>query len=73
MRIDDEGVIRFRDRIYVPVIYELRKQILKEAHSSTYSIHPGNTKMYRDLKQHFWWEGMKKDIAEYTSKCLTCQ
>ncbi|XP_022994097.1 uncharacterized protein LOC111489925 [Cucurbita maxima] len=29
--------------------------------------------MYQDLKQHFWWRSMKKDIAEYVSKCLVCQ
>ncbi|KAK6125470.1 hypothetical protein DH2020_040803 [Rehmannia glutinosa] len=29
--------------------------------------------MYRDLKQNFRWHGMKKDIASYVNKCLTCQ
>ena len=29
--------------------------------------------MYRDLKRNFWWEGMKREVAEYVSKCLTCQ
>ncbi len=35
--------------------------------------HPGGTKMYNTVKEHYWWMGMKKDIAEYVSKCLTCQ
>ena len=46
---------------------------MKEAYSSTYSIYPGSTKMYKDLKQHFWWTNMKRDVAEFVSKCLTCQ
>jgi hypothetical protein len=49
------------------------ESILREAHDSAYSIHPGSTKMYKDLKTHYWWYGMKRDIAEYVSLCDTCQ
>ena len=52
---------------------ELRQKILAEAHQSRFSMHPGVTKMYRDLKQMFWWPGLKKEVADYVSKCLTCQ
>nr|GFB93645.1 putative reverse transcriptase domain-containing protein [Tanacetum cinerariifolium] len=44
-----------------------------EAHSSPFFVHPGSTKMYHDLKQHFWWNGMKHDVAMFVSKCLICQ
>jgi hypothetical protein len=40
----------FKDRIYVTNIEGLRETILKEAHDLDYSIHPGTTKMYQDLK-----------------------
>ena len=46
---------------------------MREAHRSKLTIHPGSTKMYKDVKRSFWWPGMKKDIAEYVAKCLTCQ
>jgi len=52
---------------------ELRNQLLTEAHITPYSIHPGATKMYKDLKEGFWWSGMKKDVANYVAKCLVCQ
>lgn len=45
---------------------------MDEAHKMRYSIHPGSDKMYFDLRDAYWWPGMKKEIAEYVSKCLTC-
>nr|GFA61518.1 transposon Ty3-I Gag-Pol polyprotein [Tanacetum cinerariifolium] len=47
--------------------------MIAEAHSSPFSVHPGSTKMYHDLKQHFWWSGMKRDVATFVSRCLICQ
>ncbi|GJT49188.1 putative nucleotidyltransferase, ribonuclease H [Tanacetum coccineum] len=43
----------------------LREKIMTEAHSSPFTIHPGSTKMYKDLKQYFWWNGMKQDVATF--------
>ncbi|GJV64583.1 putative reverse transcriptase domain-containing protein [Tanacetum coccineum] len=45
---------------------------MDEAHTSRYSIHPGADKMYYDLRDLYWWPGMKRDIAEYVSRCLMC-
>jgi hypothetical protein len=50
---DEQGTIWFKDRICVPDIESLHETILKEAHDSDYSIHPGSTKMYQDLKQKY--------------------
>jgi hypothetical protein len=44
-------VIWFGKRLVVPVDPEIKKIILDEAHKSKFSIHPGSTKMYQDLKQ----------------------
>jgi len=71
--VSDNGLLRFRSRICVPTVGDLRKEIMTEVHSSSYSIHPGSTKMYRDLHEHFWWKGMKRDIAEFVGQCLVCQ
>jgi len=70
---DDEGVLWFKNRLVVPKNWELRKQILDEAHLSRYSIHPGSNKMYQDPRQHFWWTRMKREVAKYVSECDTCR
>ncbi|KAK1695559.1 hypothetical protein QYE76_012256 [Lolium multiflorum] len=63
----------FQKRICVPDDPEVKSIILKEAHETPYSIHPGSTKMYMDLKEMFWWNNMKREIAQYVSECHTCQ
>ncbi|KAD2805532.1 hypothetical protein E3N88_38909 [Mikania micrantha] len=67
-----DGVIYFQDRVWIPAVDELRKLILEKAHKTLYSIHPGADKMYQDLRSFYWWPGMKKDVATYVGKCLTC-
>ncbi|GJZ63424.1 putative reverse transcriptase domain-containing protein [Tanacetum coccineum] len=62
----------FMDRIWVPLIGDMRSIIMDEAHKTKYSVHPGADKMYYDLRDRYWWPGMKRDIATYVSKCLTC-
>ncbi|GJS31461.1 putative nucleotidyltransferase, ribonuclease H [Tanacetum coccineum] len=71
--VDDDGVVWFEDRLCVPNDQALREKVMTEAHSSPFTIHLGSTKMYRDLKQYFWWNGMKQDVATFVSKCMTCQ
>jgi len=72
-KLSENGVLMFRDRVCVPDVLELKRQILNEGHRSSLSIHPGATKMYQDLKRLFWWPGMKKEIAEFVYACLICQ
>ncbi|XP_075478874.1 uncharacterized protein LOC142519730 [Primulina tabacum] len=57
-----EGIIKYRDRLWVPSSDSPRADILNEAHSVPYSIHPGSTKMYKDLQSLYWWLGMKRDV-----------
>jgi hypothetical protein len=71
--MDRQGVLWFNNRIVVPKNHQLRKQILDEAHLSKFSIHPGSTKMYQDLRRNFWWTRMKREIAKYVCECDTCQ
>jgi hypothetical protein len=71
-RKDHKDVIWFGKRLVVPIDPEIKKTIFDEAHMSKFSIHPGSTKMYQDLKHNFWWSKMKVDIAKYVAECDTC-
>ncbi|WVZ49090.1 hypothetical protein U9M48_000471 [Paspalum notatum var. saurae] len=62
-RVDADGTVWHGDRICVPNIKSIRDLIPKEAHETAYSIHPGSEKMYQDLKQKFWWYGMKRELC----------
>ena len=64
--------LKYKNRLCVLGDDELKKEILKEAHTTLYSLQPDTTKMYKDLKIHFWWPRMKKDVVEFMVKCLTC-
>ncbi|GJX31808.1 putative reverse transcriptase domain-containing protein [Tanacetum coccineum] len=67
-----DGALYYLDRIWVPLKGDVRTLIMDEAHKSKYSIHPGADKMYHDLRDRYWWPRMKRDIAVYVSRCLTC-
>lgn len=65
-----DGVLLCQNRLCVPNDEKLKKEIMNEAHSSPYTIHTGGTKTYQTIKEHYWWDGMKKDIVEFISKWL---
>ncbi|XP_020262912.1 uncharacterized protein LOC109838894 [Asparagus officinalis] len=67
--IHKDGSLWFGSRICVPE-GDVWKELLWESHSSLYSIHPGGTKMYQDLKLNFWWRGMKRDVVRSVEKWL---
>ncbi|KAA3466799.1 DNA/RNA polymerases superfamily protein [Gossypium australe] len=64
--LNSKGVLCFRRRICVPKDTDLRQSILREVHSSPYAMHP-------DLRELYWWPGLKREVTDFVSKCLTCQ
>lgn len=70
------GSLKFKGRLCVPNDEEIKREFLQKLiilHTRYNSVHPGTTKMYSDLKPHYWWPGMKKDVVEFVARCLTCQ
>src|ERR1043165_1283340 len=70
---DSKGTVFFENRLVVPKNRELRQLILKEAHDTPLSIHSGSTKMYRHLRQRFWWTRKKRDIAQFVAEWDVCR
>ena len=71
--IDDEGILWISGRLCVPDVDNLREDILEEVHFTAYSVHPGAIKMYHSIRDLYWRDELKKDVADYMSKCSTCQ
>ena len=71
--MSNDGVLRFGNRLCVPNDFALKKEIMEEAHCTTYSVHHSSTKMYRDIRETYWWNNMKREIAQFVEQCLTCQ
>ncbi|CAA7058127.1 unnamed protein product [Microthlaspi erraticum] len=69
----EDGTVLLQGRITVPEGGELREEILRMAHHSILSIHPGSTKMYKDIRRYYHWPGIKKAVARYVSQCQSCQ
>ena len=57
--LSDDGILRFMTRLCVPNDGDLRRELLEEAHCSRLAIHLGGTKIHKDLRQNYWWSGMK--------------
>ena len=66
--IHTDGSLRFRGRVVVPQLVELREEILREFHCSRFAMHPGGTKMYHDLCHQYYWSGMKRHVGNVTPK-----
>ncbi|KAL0546199.1 hypothetical protein IC582_016105 [Cucumis melo] len=71
--ISSDGGLVFERRLCVPSDSAIKTELLSEAHSSPFSMHPGSTKMYQNLKRVYWWRNMKREVAEFVSRCLVCQ
>ncbi|KAL0541606.1 hypothetical protein IC582_021659 [Cucumis melo] len=71
--ISSDGGLLFERPLCVPSDSAVKTELLSEAHNSPFSMHPGSTKMYQDLKRVYWWRNMKREVAEFVSRCLVCQ
>ncbi|GLB34315.1 putative retrotransposable element tf2 155 kda protein type 1-like [Lyophyllum shimeji] len=70
---EDQGVLMFRGRIYVPNIPELRRRIVEQHHDSRVAGHPGRWKTLELVSRSYWWPQMSRYIGSYTSTCDLCQ
>ncbi|XP_070041047.1 uncharacterized protein [Nicotiana tomentosiformis] len=69
----DDGTLRYQGRLCAPNVDGLRERIMTEAHTSRYSMHPGSTKIYHYLKEVYWWNDIKRNVADFVARCPNCQ
>ncbi|KAL4017120.1 hypothetical protein IC575_024794 [Cucumis melo] len=65
--------LTFDGRLCVPEDGAVKTELLTEAYSSPFTMHPESTKMYQDLRSVYWWRNMKREVADFVSRCLRCQ
>ena len=71
--IHPDGGLRYRGQVVVPQLTDLRGEILREFHCFRFAVHPGGTKMYRDLRRQYYWSGIKRHVGDFVRRCLTYQ
>ena len=71
--ITQDEVLTMKHGVCVPDVEDLRKLMMEEAHCSAYAMYLSSTKMYRTIKENYWWSDMKKDVVDFVSRCLVCQ
>ena len=69
----DDDTLKFKDRLCIPHVGGLRRELLEEFYNSRFTIHHGGTKIYSDMKQLYLWPGFKHDIVEFIAQCLVFQ
>ncbi|MCO5602612.1 hypothetical protein L7F22_056746 [Adiantum nelumboides] len=66
-----DGLLYYKQRMCIP--FDMRSQILIEAHDNPLAAHPGYHKMFSNLKRDCFWLRKKKDTLDYVQRCLICQ
>ena len=66
----DDGTLKCKNRLCIPHVGGLRRELIKYFYNSRFTVHPRGMKMYSDMKQLYWWPGLKCDIAEFIAQCL---
>jgi hypothetical protein len=72
-KLDNDEILRYRERIYVPNSQELKNMILRGMHNVPYVGHPGYHKIIAVVKSQYYWPGMKKEVVDFIVGCLECQ
>ena len=72
-KLGEDGILTYKGRIYIPDVADLRRVVMDEIHQTLYSGHPGYQNTIATARKKYFWPGMKKDMAEYISRCMKFQ
>jgi hypothetical protein len=71
--VEEQGLILFRGKVYVPKDIELRREIIRLHHNTSISGHPGRWKTLELVMRNYWWPGISRFVLSYVDGCDTCQ
>jgi transposase InsO family protein len=71
--VDANGLLRFKNRLYVPASAKLRQKIISLYHDDRLAGHFGRSRTEELLKRKFHWINLQDDVAEYVQECQICQ
>jgi hypothetical protein len=72
-KLDNDEILMYKGRIYVPNSQELKNLILREVHNVPYVGHPRYQKTITVVKIQYYWPGMKKEVVDFIARCWECQ
>ena len=72
-KLEEDGLLTYKNRIYIPNVADLRRVVMDEIHQAPYFGHPGHQKTIATAIKQYFWLGMKRDMDKYISRCMKCQ
>ena len=66
-----DGLIDFRNRLFVPDVPKLRLEVVHRTHSSG-PAGPGRVKTLDLLNRTYWWPGIAEFTATFVQNCALC-
>ena len=70
---EENGRLRYQDRLFVPEHEPLRAYIMQQHHDVPAAGHPGRSKTLELVQRAYYWPKMRQDIERYVRNCHTCQ
>ena len=65
-RVEDDGTLR----LIPPTNW--RERLFAEAHGGRFGAHLSDAKVFSELRRHYWWDGMRRDVTHWTRGCIVC-
>ena len=72
-KLEEDRILTYKNKVYIPNVEILRRNVMDNIHQPSYSGHPRYQKTIATARKQYFWPGMKKDMAEYISRCMKCQ
>jgi len=70
---EEQGLVLFRGKVYVPKDIKLRLEIIKLHHDTPIAGHPDQWKTLELVTRNYWWPGITMQVKNYVSGCDRCQ